>query len=115
MPELENFSVTQGNPLDVNFDVDTDAEGADLDGASITWRAFAQNYGIPSGAAVITKTLGNGIDVLVSYEQKFVVHLDEADTETLEPKNYFHQADVIDGLGREFTVTQGIMTVLVSY
>ena len=109
MLEPQNFSVYQGNPVDITLDIDPD-DALDLVGASIWWRVYEQTMANPTGDALIEKKdAGDGGTITVTDpdEKTMEIPLDEEDTIDLDPRNYYHEA-TIDGV----TVAHGIMTVL---
>lgn len=114
MLDPQNFSVYAGNDVDVTIDIDPD-DAITLVGAVITWRAYAQSFGqpVPGVAPVIEKTNESGgtIEVTNPSTQTLKVPLLSADTVGLL-RNYYHECTVIDPDRGEFTVANGIMTVL---
>lgn len=111
MPIIQNFSVPAGDDVDVNFDVDPD-DGASLIGATIYWRVYEQENGLPIAGAepVLEKVLDDGIQVTDPDTGKFVVTIDAEDTEDML-RNYYHEARIFDVDSNWVTVTIGIMTV----
>jgi hypothetical protein len=115
MPAIQDFSVPQGDDMDVVFNLDP-TDQISLTGATVTWAAFEQNFAVPtslaSGGEVILKasTALGQITILPSPLQ-FIVHLASADTISLPPGNYYHEAAIQDVNGNRATVTQGMMAV----
>jgi hypothetical protein len=113
MPAIQDFSVPQGDDMDVIFNLDP-ADQISLSGATVTWAAFAQNFAVPttlaSGGEVILKLSPGAITIYPS-PLSFVVHLYAADTASLPPGNYYHEAEIQDVNGNRATVTQGMMAV----
>jgi hypothetical protein len=108
MLESQNFSVYQGNEMDITLDIDPD-DSITLVGSNIMWKVYAQSYGNPTGAALIEKD--NSVDGTITVEDPETatlnIPLTEEDTVDLDPRNYYHEA-TIDGV----TVAHGIMTLL---
>lgn len=111
MPVIQNISLAAGDDVDVTFNIDDDTP-VDLASAEVEWGVYAQEYGVPSGVALISKTVlsGGGIEVPGSPSDIFVVSVTGADTKTLL-HNYYHEAFVRDVNGNKITLTTGVFTV----
>ncbi len=109
MPLIQNFSVPAADDLTVNFAV----EGELLSGTDIFWQAFNQQHGVPSGSPIISKTLGDGIEITsnISPSTNFAVQLNAADTSVLSFGNYYHEVRIVEPGPRTVTLAYGIMTV----
>lgn len=104
---FRNFSISANDDVSINFDA-----SVGLSGATVTWRAFAQSYGVPTEDVdpVIQKSSasGDGIEILESPPTQFVLSIDAVDTLDLL-RNYYYEAIVVSPL--RSTVFCGIMTV----
>lgn len=111
MPIIQNFSVPAGDDVDINFDVDPD-DGASLIGATIYWRVYEQENGLPVAGVdpVLEKVLDDGIQITDPATGQFVVTIDAADTTDML-RNYYHEARIHDEDGNWVTVTIGILTI----
>ncbi len=112
MLDPQNFSVYAANETDVTIDVDPD-DGITLVGADIEWKLYAQEFGQPSGEALLTKTTDDdSVTVDDTSGQLFSFLLTEDDTKDMDPRNYYHEATVRDPGRGPITVAHGILTVL---
>jgi len=112
---VQDFSIPAGNALDVTFQLDP-ADGLDLSGAEVVWRAFASSFAVPTGDPLLSKSSGMsdsyGEEItVVESPASFTVHLRDADTVALPTGNYYHEAAVIETGGSLTTVFRGSMTV----
>ncbi len=108
----QNFEITQGDTGQITIEV-TDELGVpkDLTGSTKRWQAFDD-----SGVAVIAKAnsdislvkVNGGVGELDAL--RFTI--DPADTVSLSPKSYSHEAETIDSSSNVSTVTKGKMLVL---
>lgn len=107
----QHFSVFARNDLDVDYDVGPDDTGTNLDFvSSLTWRVYSQVLGVPSGAVLIDKGIGAGIEVSDPLLMKFTVHLAASDSNGLAG-NYYYETKM-DNHGLISTLTTGLMTVI---
>jgi len=109
-PLIQNFSVPAGDAIDVNFDVDPDAELETLLGTTPYWVVYEQVFGVPTGDPIIKKVLDNGLQITDPELLKFTAALSYNDTVDLLG-NYYHEAFVIDGNDDHVSVTVGTMCV----
>lgn len=111
MPVIQNVSLAAGDDVTLTFNIDDDTP-IDLSGAEVTWAVYAQEYGVPSGDAVINKSSlsGGGIEIPGSPADIFSVSVLGSDTKSLL-RNYYHEAFVKDVNGNKITITVGIITV----
>lgn len=104
---LRNISVSANDDVSINFDA-----SVDLTGATVTWRAFDQSYGIPTLDIdpVLEKSSvsGGGIEILESPPTQFILSIDAVDTLDLL-RNYYYEA-LVTAPSRS-TIICGIMTV----
>jgi hypothetical protein len=115
IPLIQNFSIAAGDVVEIPVLIDP-SFALTLDGATIWWRAYEQEYSnpTPDTPAVVTKGTDKSppdISVPGSPPDTFIFDLLEADTIGLL-RNYYHEATVIDVDGNRSTVMVGIMTVL---
>lgn len=111
--QIQNFSLAIDNDEVVSVLVQSPLSDDTLDGSSVEWCAYAQASGIPSGEAVIVKTTGSpsGVAILTSPPMTFTIGFEAADTASLDPGNYYHEATVTDVSGNRTTVLSGILTL----
>jgi hypothetical protein len=120
MTAVQNFSVPQGDDLDVVFTVDP-ADQIDLTAAGVVWRAYEMQFavpvmtqesgGVPVPASVVSKDSATGGVTILESPGQFVVHLNMPDTALLPTGNYYHEAEVTDASGNNATVCHGAMAV----
>lgn len=97
-----NLQVTATNPA---------GTALDLTGAqTIKWQAFAYSKAVPSGAAVISKTLGSGITIINATSGRFDIGLVPGDTSALDG-DYYHEAELTDAASKISTLFTGRMRV----
>ena len=103
----QNFSIPAGFNETITFDVNSALTNT-LDGMTIWWRAYDQQFGIPAESPIIEKTSPD----IVSTDSplSFTVQMHTADTISLL-RNYYHEATIIDPFGEVIGVSSGIMTV----
>ena len=112
-PAIENIEIDAGDSRELNFTVAA-PEGTTLDGATIRWWVSPQTYGEPTGIAFVKKSTAAGITITDNDLRKFTVQLDEDDTAGLQGL-YYHEAEVIDSLGKRSTVTKGLFNIRRSF
>lgn len=101
----EDFELYAGETKEVTITVtDADGDAVPLTGATITWGAYDR-----TGARTVRVTK-SGADITIS-SNTFMFTLDPADTESLSPGVYAHEARVVDADDNEAVVTTGYMTV----
>lgn len=110
MPLEQNFSITQGDDHELEWDIGPDDLGFTLVGALCVWSVFQMSYGI-KGDLVIKKTTDNGLQVTDSDLIQFTITLNRDDTKDLNPGNYYHELRIIDPDGKYTSPTTGIMTI----
>jgi hypothetical protein len=97
----QNFTITAGDTKYLDFTVDMDS--STLVGSTIKW--VMKKY----DEAVITKTTTG--DISITAAKVFRVTLDPADTLSLVPGQYDHQAEVTDVATDVSTVAEGTATI----
>ena len=97
--------MTAGDTKYVDFTVEMDS--STLTGSTIKW--VLQKY----GTVVLTKTSTG--DISITADKVFRVTLKPADTLTLVPGKYKHQAEVTDSTNAVSTVSEGVATIEESY
>ena len=111
---IQNFPVPADNDADIFFTVASADPLDSLDGNTVYWRAYEQEFGcpIPNVPPVIEKSslVPGEIDILPSPPMTFVVRLTKSDLAVLL-RNYYHEATLSDVSGNIDTVAYGIMTV----
>jgi len=103
----QNFEWFSGDDYLIEFTV-TDEDGAavDLTNASATWSMARRN----TSSALLTKTLGSGINVTDAVNGVLQVSLDAADGASFEG-DYYHELEVTLSGGAKRTVAYGTVTV----
>lgn len=109
----QNFSLFVRNDLDVLFDIGPDDQGTNLQFAQeLSWKAYSQVLGVPSGNALITKSApGGGIAVDDPLLMKITISLGHDDTNGLAG-NFYHEIILVDAHGSRATLATGLMTVI---
>lgn len=97
----QNFELWQGDHKILTFTV---ADVETLEGATIRWAAAYLTAYQPTA---IEKT--GQVDS--AERNAFTVTLSTADTATLEPGIYYHEAEIVDAAGNKSTVVTGEMTL----
>jgi hypothetical protein len=95
---------------------EADGSPMNLTGHTIRWGLYAWSggprYSSPESTAVVSKTTTNGIVITDPVGGVFEVTLEPADTDSIavdgpKPSFFWHEAEVVDTLGRRFTVATG--------
>jgi hypothetical protein len=108
----QHFSLFVRDDTDVLFDIGPDDAGTNLDFASeLTWKAYNQVLGVPSGEPLISKAPGAGITITDPLLMKLTIALASADTDGLAG-NYYHQIIMVANQGKTSTLATGLMTVI---
>lgn len=108
----QNISLVVGNDMDVLYDIGPDDQGTNLAFAEeLSWKAYAQTFGVPVGLPLITKGVGSGIAITDPLLMQFTVSLAGADTLALSG-NYFYAITLVANHGQTTTLTTGLMTVI---
>ena len=103
----QNFSIPAGYNEVVTFDLDP---GTLLDAATIWWRVYEQQFGIPvTGVPPIIEKSGSDIIALES-PGSLMVQMYTPDTIGLL-RNYYHEATILKSDGEAIGGVFGIMTV----
>ena len=79
---LPYWSMMRGDSTPFEFTVTDDGEPIDLTGLELTWTA--KRYWDQTGTGVITKTLGDGIEVVSAADGTIIVQMDPDDTNGIE-------------------------------
>ena len=109
MTAVQDFSVPEGDAMDVLFTVDP-TDQISLVGATVTWSVYVMSFGVPDPSQLLlAKTSATGGVTILESPGQFLVHLAETDT-ALPPGNYYHEAEVVDASENHATVCQGSMT-----
>lgn len=110
LPVVQHFSVSAGDNAELSFIAPTGT--VNLEGAAVTWSLYAQSLGVPSGDALVTKELDYGVEAENEGDDTaFTVELEQSDTESLLLGNYYHEAELVDGDGKNLTVVVGLLAV----
>lgn len=106
-----------GGTLRLAVTVSQDGAVKDLTGASAIvyglYGARPEDFG--DGQALFTKTLGAGIALTAPVSGIFTVSIDPADTATIPPGDYFHQAVVTDSAGDIDNVLIGTLRLTATF
>lgn len=104
-----DFELFAGDYRVLGVDV-KDPAGAPIDlsgAAAIRWQLGKE----PGKPPLASKSIGAGITVTDPVAGLFDVELTNADTETLKPGDYYHEAEVIITTGRPATILSGALTI----
>jgi hypothetical protein len=106
--ETTDFRMTVGDDKSLRVSV-TDADGAvvAITSATISWKVTRSLR----STAVLTKTTSSGISITSGSGGIFTISIDPADTASLTPGDYYHEAQVTFSGGDVGTVLKGIMTI----
>jgi hypothetical protein len=114
MLDPQNFSVYANSDVDIFIDIDPD-DSITLVGATIMWRVYEQEFGLPVAGVdpvILKDNQVNGTIVVTDPDtQRLKIPLVPDDTVGLL-RNYYHEATVIDETRGNIPVANGIMTVL---
>jgi hypothetical protein len=105
----QNFSISAGDNKIVSLDIDPDI--ASMVGTNLTFRAYDQSFAVPTGDAVVTKNLDDGLEISDPDYGIVLITFVSDDTIDLTPKNYAFEITTYDPEANRITVTQGIMTI----
>lgn len=97
-------------------DLDADPTGAtpkNLTGITVQWALTKFKGGKATKAPVLSKTTvgGAGVQITNAVGGLCEVTIDAADTINLQPGDYYHELEVIDGSGRKLVVATGPVTL----
>jgi len=106
----QNFAIPLGDQIEIDLDINPDIES--MVGTDVTFRAYAQDTGVPIGDPVLTKNLDDGLEIADPTYGLVVISFDETDTINLAPDNYYFEITLYDIDGARTTVTEGLMTLL---
>ncbi len=110
--QVQDFSIHAGDdliiPVTVTEDGTPTGTPVDITGALLIVWALSTREG--TIARVLTKTLGEGIEVTDASGGVFEVTIDTEDTRDLSGR-YQHQARITDSGGSKSTVMSGLVTV----
>ena len=111
-----DFEMHRGDDREIPLHV-VDQAGADVDitgvtGTDISWVLSRKDptEDIPSGAALVTKTIGSGIVIVTPAEGRARVDVGPGDTSGLVPGVYYHEAQIVLG-GKTTTILYGAITI----
>jgi hypothetical protein len=108
----QNFSIPAGYNEVITFDVNP-AVTPSLLHTVIFWSVYKQQFGIPSGLPILTKSsLASPPPDIVGIDSplSFTVQMHTADTLVLL-RNYYHEASIQNAAGEVIGGSWGIMTV----
>jgi hypothetical protein len=106
--EITDFSMTRGDTklIDVSVTEISDGSATTISGATINWKATKSHR----SSAVISKATG-GSGIAITGTNTFRITLNAADTSSLTPGDYYHEAQVSFSDGEVATVLKGVMTL----
>lgn len=105
------FSVQAGDDVNLTFDIDVNA-GIGIAGAQVLFNVYAQEYGIPTGEALIAKDSEIDVETIVVLDSPPTITVTLTAAETVDLlHNYYVEVKVIDVNGNNSTVAVGIMCV----
>lgn len=105
----QNATIWAGDTVNLDVAVTNSAGAAkDITGATIAYVLFNE----PAGATVLTKTTADDIAITPGTGGLFTITLEPADTESVAPGAYYHEAEVTDISGNVATVLTGKVTIM---
>jgi hypothetical protein len=109
MASNQNFTMTAGDSKTINVPVVTPADGlpSDITGATITWKASKSFVKTP----ILSKSTAAGIAITNGTGGIFTITLAAADTVSVDPGDYYHEAQVTYSNGEVATVMRAVMTI----
>jgi len=107
--ELRDFSITKGDTklIDVSVTEQSDGTPTTITSSTIAWKVAKSIR----TSAVISKTTASGISITSGSGGTFRITLDAADTSSLDPGDYYHEAQITFADSEVATVLKGIMTI----
>ena len=97
-----DIRMVQNNDQNFQFNVlDNNQNPVNITDFQIVWQVKKSFL----SAALITKTVGSGITMVNPSQGQFVVSLLAADTASMAPGSYFHEAIATDTTGKSTTLT----------
>lgn len=115
MPDInQNFSISQGSNLVVEYDIGPDDTGMNLAFCEVVARFWTLTLGVPDTdePPVLVKDENTGLDVIDPLLLRVTLSFVVDDTLQLTPGNYFYKFQITDQDGAVKYPTYGIMTVL---
>jgi hypothetical protein len=108
--EIRDFSITKGDTklIDVSVTEQSDGTPTVITGAAISWKVAKS---IRSTAVISKATSGSGISITSGTGGTFRITLDAADTSSLNPGDYYHEAQITFADSEVATVLKGVMTI----
>jgi hypothetical protein len=104
--QAQNIEIYAGDTANINVTVfDSDSNGArkNIAGSVISWVLFDPD----ATGVMLTKTTADAISITDGLNGEFVIPLVPADTETIPPGSYRHEAEVTDTSGNVSTAMTG--------
>lgn len=109
--EITDFIMTAGDTklIDVSVTEVSNNNPTDISSATIAWKVTRSLR--PSATVSISKSTSSGISITSGSGGTFRITLNAADTSSLTPGDYYHEAQVSFSDGEVATVLKGIMTL----
>src|SRR5690348_14648604 len=109
MPSLgQNFTIATGDSAEIDFTATSGGSALDLTGGTVKWQLALT----PSGPSLISKiSPSGGITITDAPGGAFSVFLDPADTASLVPGRYYHEAQALDATSRPSTIAEGFAVI----
>lgn len=104
----QNFDMIAGDTLNLNVTVyDENGVNKDIANSTIKWVLYDE----ATDTAVLTKTTSSDIAITNGLYGQFTVPLSPANTVSVAPGVYYHEAEVTDSSGNVSTVLIGHVTI----
>ena len=104
--QAQNIEIYAGDTVNINvtvFDSDSNGLRKNIAGSVISWVLFDPD----DTGVMLTKTTADAITITDGLNGELVIPLVPADTETLTPGSYRHEAEVTDASGNVSTAMTG--------
>lgn len=109
----QDFPLVAGDSHLIEFAVTENGVAADLTGATaLRWGCVKRRAdGTFTGAAVVTKALGSGVEITDAAGGVIQVTLDPDDTAELPAGAYYHELELTDAGGAVITLATGTLNL----
>lgn len=109
--KAQDLELYAGDTLVLNVTVTgNDGTAQNLASCTIEWGMYRQY----THTQALLKTTASGITITSAINGRFDIALSPADTVTMQPGLYNHEAEITDGSGNVSTVFEGRLNLIVS-